>query len=85
MLSSNYLPPRALFWDNRVKSTSVVSLWEPASMSDLAPSRDPSILIFIIAYTARLKGNLRSCDNLINTNIISYTINSVYKYNSCSV
>ena len=81
ILNANYLPPRALFWDNRVKSTSVVSLCEPASISDLVASRDPSILIFIIAYTAGLKGNLSSCDNVMNTNIISYTKNSVYKYN----
>ena len=81
ILNDNYLPPRALFWDNRVNSTSVVSLCEPASISDLVASRDPSILIFIIAYTAGLKGNFRSCYNVMNTNIIPYTKNSVYKYN----
>ena len=80
ILNANYLPPRALFWDNRVKSTSVVSLCEPASISDLVASRDPSILIFIIAYTAGLKGNLSSCYNVMNTNIILHK-NSVYKYN----
>ena len=47
----------------------MVSLCEPASISDLVASRDPSILIFIIAYTAGLKGNLRSCDNVMSTNI----------------
>ena len=64
-----------------IGSTSSLFISRTPFTNDLVASRDPSILIFIIAYTAGLKGNLSSCDNVMNTNIISYTKNSVYKYN----